>query len=730
PGLGFAQGDNNTPPKEESGVPHAENITGLLNLTSREAPIQFTLPLLGYAMPFLLVITIIANTLVVVVLSQRHMRTPTNIVLLGMAICDMMTLLVPSPWYFYIYSLGNYDGILKPAPACYAYNSMHERYIYVCHPTRARNWCTVPNVMRVIVWIMTLALAHQLPRFFDRIYEDVQFRWEGQVLWGCNMRTAPWVEYIFAEHAYYILYYAFKVIFVNTGPCTALVLLNMLLFRALKKAQEKRLRLFQENRKSECKRLRDSNCTTMMLIVVVTVFLLVEIPLAVTVLLHVFINTLDVHPVSYDSLNIIILFTNFFIMLSYPVNFAIYCGMSRQFRETFKDLFMMGLMSPMESNLSAEFNLSSLIPHAEEVPMLVNLTNRGPPIEFALPLLGYAMPALLVVTIIANTFVVVVLAQRHMRTPTNIVLLGMAICDMMTLLIPSPWFFYIYTLGNYANVLGPAATCYAYNSMNEVIPNSFHTASVWLTLVLAGQRYFYVCHPTIAVTWCTVPRVLRTVCWVAFVAFAHQLPRFFDTVFVDVRFWWQGEAHWGCQMLVAEWVTQIVTAKVYFIFYYAFKVIFVNIGPCTVLVVLNILLFRALKRAQEKRMKLLKENRKSECKKLRDSNCTTMMLIVVVTVFLAVEIPLAVTIVLHVLINAFKVQFVSYYVLNITLLFTNFFLMLSYPVNFAIYCGMSKQFRKTFKDLFIMGTFINRAQGSSRYSLVNGPRTVTNETVL
>lgn len=313
-------------------------------------------------MPFLLVITIIANTLVVVVLSQRHMRTPTNIVLLGMAICDMMTLLVPSPWYFYIYSLGNYDGILKPAPACYAYNSMHEvipnffhtasvwltlllagqRYIYVCHPTTARHWCTVPNVMRVICWILSLAFAHQLPRFFDRIYEDVQFRWEGQVLWGCNMRTAAWVEYIFAEHAYYITYYVFKVVFVNTGPCTALVVLNVLLFRALKAAQKKRLKLFQENRKSECKKLRDSNCTTMMLIVVVTVFLLVEIPLAVTVLLHVFINTLHVHPVSYDSLNIIILFSNFFIMLSYPVNFAIYCGMSRQFRETFKDLFMMG----------------------------------------------------------------------------------------------------------------------------------------------------------------------------------------------------------------------------------------------------------------------------------------------------------------------------------------------------------------------------------------------------
>ncbi|KAL3256055.1 hypothetical protein MRX96_017259 [Rhipicephalus microplus] len=354
----------------------------------------------------------------------------------------------------------------------------------------------------------------------------------------------------------------------------------------------------------------------------------------------------------------------------------------------------------MDTNLTEDYNYTSLIPLAEQIPMLVNLTNRGPPIEFALPLLGYAMPALLVVTIIANTFVVVVLAQRHMRTPTNIVLLGMAVCDMMTLLIPSPWFFYIYTLGK---------------------------------LRQRSRSFFYMLrlqqHER-AVTWCTVPRVLRTVCWVGFIAFAHQLPRFLDTVFIDVRFKWKGEVHYGCQMLVAEWVTQIFTAKAYFIAYYAFKVIFVNIGPCTVLVVLNILLFRALKRAQEKRAKLLKENRKSECKKLRDSNCTTMMLIVVVTVFLAVEIPLAVTIVLHVLINAFKVQLVSYYVLNITLLFTNFFLMLSYPVNFAIYCGMSKQFRKTFKDLFIMGTFVNKTQGSSRYSLVNGPRTVTNETIL
>lgn len=49
-----------------------------INITT-EFPIQYAQPLYGYCVPFLFVITIIANTLVVVVLAKRHMRTPTNV---------------------------------------------------------------------------------------------------------------------------------------------------------------------------------------------------------------------------------------------------------------------------------------------------------------------------------------------------------------------------------------------------------------------------------------------------------------------------------------------------------------------------------------------------------------------------------------------------------------------------------------------------------------------------
>ena len=83
---------------------------------------------------------------------------------------------------------------------------------------------------------------------------------------------------------------------------------------------------------------------------------------------------------------------------------------------------------------------------------------------------------------------------------------------------------------------------------------------------------------------------------------------------------------------MAWWVTDLLTMDVYFFSYYMFRVLFVHLLPCISLVVLNVLLFKALRQAQDKRDKLLKENRKSECRKLRDSNCTTLMLIVVVTV--------------------------------------------------------------------------------------------------
>lgn len=60
----------------------APNNMSYLNI-SCETNLNYSVPLYGIFTPILLVTTIVANTLIVLVLSKRNMATPTNLVLMG-----------------------------------------------------------------------------------------------------------------------------------------------------------------------------------------------------------------------------------------------------------------------------------------------------------------------------------------------------------------------------------------------------------------------------------------------------------------------------------------------------------------------------------------------------------------------------------------------------------------------------------------------------------------------
>jgi len=241
-------------------------------------------------------------------------------------------------------------------------------------------------------------------------------------------------------------------------------------------------------------------------------------------------------------------------------------------------------------------------------------------------------------------------------------------------------------------------------------------------------RYIYVCHAPMARTWCTMPRVRRCTAYIALLAILHQLPRFFDRTYMPLEIEWNGRPTQVCHLETAMWVHEYIGVNLYYTSYYLFRVLFVHLLPCIILVTLNILLFAAMRQAQERRKLLFRENRKKECKKLRETNCTTLMLIVVVSVFLLAEIPIAVVTVMHI-VSSLIIEFLDYGLANICIMLTNFFLVFSYPINFGIYCGMSRQFRETFKEIFL-GRLMTKKDTSTKYSIVNGARTCTNETVL
>jgi len=125
-----------------------------------------------------------------------------------------------------------------------------------------------------------------------------------------------------------------------------LVLLNAALVHTMRAAEARRKALLRYHRRSEFRRLAESNSTTLMLIVVVGVFLLVEFPMAVIFVMLIISNLFELDVFDPSSSSIASSVVNLCILFSYLINFFIYCAMSRQFRETFCGLFVRREASP------------------------------------------------------------------------------------------------------------------------------------------------------------------------------------------------------------------------------------------------------------------------------------------------------------------------------------------------------------------------------------------------
>ncbi|XP_076438714.1 sex peptide receptor-like [Babylonia areolata] len=322
------------------------------------------------------------------------------------------------------------------------------------------------------------------------------------------------------------------------------------------------------------------------------------------------------------------------------------------------------------------------------------------PARYAVPINGYLSPILVFLTIINNSLVCVVLLKRHMRSPTNALLVAMAISDMFTGFFPVPVFLHFFSTERFWEYI-PYEWCLPYKYLSVLIPTIFHTASIWLTMALAVQRYIYVCHSFRARTWCTTENVIRGTVFIYVLAVLSQLCRFLENYPLAVELQSAVDPNRtvvGCVMVFQGWVES--NKDLYFNIYFWFRVIFIHLVPCISLVVMNALLIHAMRLARKRRKILLRQNKKSESKKLKDSNCTTLMLVAVVGLFLLVELPLGVLLVIMIISNTFDVKILDDLTFQTLSLFSNFFILLSYPLNFFIYCGMSKQFRETFKTLF------------------------------
>ena len=111
---------------------------------------------------------------------------------------------------------------------------------------------------------------------------------------------------------------------------------------------------------------------------------------------------------------------------------------------------------------------------------------------------------------IANGLNIAVLTRREMTSPTNAILTGLAVADMLVMMEYIPYAFHSYLYQR------PKSETFTYGWAVFVLVHSnfaqiFHTISIWLTVTLAVWRYIAVAHPQKNRQWCSYKNTIYAI---------------------------------------------------------------------------------------------------------------------------------------------------------------------------------------------------------------------------
>ncbi|KAL0968208.1 hypothetical protein UPYG_G00263850, partial [Umbra pygmaea] len=296
---------------------------------------------------------IVGNIMVVlVVLTTRHMRTPTNCYLVSLAIADLTVLVaaglpnvsdsLTGTWLFgHAGCLGitylQYLGINVSSCSITAFTV--ERYIAICHPMRAQTVCTVSRAKRIIAGVWVFTCVYCMLWFF---LVDIQMK-DGTVQCGYRVSRDLYLPIYLIDFAvFYVIPLLLAIVLY--GLIARILYLNPLpnqpdagtisarattLRRSCKEPADGGKGGRQGRQKSA---LSSRKQVTKMLSVVVILFALLWMPYRTLVLINSFVATpyLDTW---------FLLFCRICMYANSAINPIVYNLMSQKFRSAFRGLY-------------------------------------------------------------------------------------------------------------------------------------------------------------------------------------------------------------------------------------------------------------------------------------------------------------------------------------------------------------------------------------------------------
>nr|XP_046914042.1 G-protein coupled receptor dmsr-1-like [Dermatophagoides farinae] len=219
---------------------------------------------------------------------------------------------------------------------------------------------------------------------------------------------------------------------------------------------------------------------------------------------------------------------------------------------------------------------------------------------------GYLSLVVCVFGIIANVLNIIVLTRKNMESPTNTILTGMAVSDLLVIASFLP-----YVIHNYIRTEVPEEQMYNYgwavftlfHAHNTVL---FHTISIWLTVLLAVWRFITVRTPLRTRSMLTIGRarlyillvylIVPVFCIPVFITFTiHPIPAMNPQKNISI---------YTVDIVKLEGKNHELLEKITF---WVFSV-FMKLIPCGLLTCITLALIRILIEARKRKERLLKGN--------------------------------------------------------------------------------------------------------------------------
>lgn len=286
---------------------------------------------------------------------------------------------------------------------------------------------------------------------------------------------------------------------------------------------------------------------------------------------------------------------------------------------------------------------------------------------------------------IANVLNIAVLTRREMRSPTNMILTGLAVADLLVMIEYIPYSIHMYLYHRSRRdtfTYGWTLFVLFHSNFGQVC----HTISICLTLTLAVWRYIAVAYPQKSREWCSYTRTVLTITGAYVFCPILCVPLYFITQVesqvetldehgMAVNLTRFRQANGTSNILSLENTTNTTlyyvkltkTAESHVFLkemnFWIYSVV-IKLIPCAVLTVLSIKLIMVLLEAKQRRKKLTTQNvteirmgngkDAAACEKLkkrkkaaagrmtdkeRQTDRTTMMLLAVLLLFLVTELP-------------------------------------------------------------------------------------------